>query len=938
MFSSVRGKIVLIVVLGTLPIAIFSMVMGIYGVRLAVTRLERDARDLSDLIFQLYNKKIDEAYLLLTTLSQIPQMQAMETSICTSMFDHLFEQSKGYTGFTIVTAEGDVIASNPPITGPLNFSDRPWCQSVMRRRQFTVGEYQMGRISRKPVQVLSYPILDEIGEIQAVLTAGLDLEWIRRIIEDPEIPKDVSFSICDSLGKVSLRYPDPEKYVGSHLPEPFVRNLNLSRESPSFLETDLDGIRRYFGFVDFKRSDTPHYMLVGIPQRSVTERVNKIMLVAAVLIVLILGLSAFITWFAGDRFIVKDIRLLTEVTNQFKSGRFSIRTGSKGKTGEIGDLMRSFDSMAKTIQLHTLDQIVLEEQLKQQLQLTTILNSLSTAITQRNSVESILRIVMHHLEESFSFVLGGVGLLREDKETFVVSLLSNKGRALASRLGIQEGQDISEDIIGLEKKVQDHQANMIRLEEMDTSIFSKESRSFFEEITKSGIDTMVVIPLALQNVSSRFGSIFLFFEKRVSFSEYEMSFLHGMAENISLAVQNWKLYEDLERAYIELKRTQQSVMEQERLNAMGQMASGIAHDINNTLAPISLYTEALLESEKKVSKRGKRFLQTIQQATRDIENTTMRLRKFYRKEEDRESLQFVGIKELLDHVIELTRPRWQSIPQKQGVVIDIRLEVEANLPALAGNESEIRETLINLVFNAVDAMDKGGTLTLTAYTEEPYVVLEIRDTGMGMDEEQKQRCLEPFYTSKGDQGTGLGLSMVYGMMQRHGGRLEIESAIGKGTVVRLFFPHQEEIMPAVLREKNATLPSLHILCIDDDKTVLQSLKDTLQIDGHTVDTMDSGSAGVQVFREQMDQGKGFDMVITDLGMPRMDGYQVAENIKSVSPQTPVILLSGWGTLMFANGKAPENIDQVLGKPPKIRELREVLRGIWVQRQGKGKRK
>ena len=447
MFSSVRGKIVLIVVLGTLPIAIFSMVMGIYGVRLAVTRLERDARDLSDMIFQLYNKKIDEAYLLLTTLSQIPQMQAMETSICTSMFEHLFEQSKGYTGFTIVTAEGDVIASNPPITGPLNFSDRPWCQSVMRSRQFTVGEYQMGRISRKPVQVLSYPILDEIGEIQAVLTAGLDLEWIRRIIEDPEIPKDVSFSICDSLGKVSLRYPDPEKYVGSHLPEPFVRNLNLSRESPSFLETDLDGIRRYFGFVDFKRSDTPHYMLVGIPQRSVTERVNKIMLVAAVLIVLILGLSAFITWFAGDRFIVKDIRLLTEVTNQFKSGRFSIRTGSKGKTGEIGDLMRSFDSMAKTIQLHTLDQIVLEEQLKQQLQLTTILNSLSTAITQRNSVESILRIVMHHLEESFSFVLGGVGLLREDKETFVVSLLSNKGRALASRLGIQEGQDISEDII-----------------------------------------------------------------------------------------------------------------------------------------------------------------------------------------------------------------------------------------------------------------------------------------------------------------------------------------------------------------------------------------------------------------------------------------------------------------------------------------------------------
>ena len=939
MLSGVRSKIVLIVILGSLPIAIFTIVMGIYGIRSTITRLEQEARTLADTIFQLYDKKLDEAYLLLTTLSQIPEMQAKGASTWTSIFEQLFTHSKAYTGLTIATAEGDVIASVPPIAGSLNFSDRPWYRSVMNSRQFTVGEYQLGRINHKPVQVLSCPVLDEMGAVQAILTAGLDLEWIDRMIQDPEIPEDVSFSICDNHGMVSLRYPDPETYVGSHLPESFIRKLNLSNDHPSFLETDLDGIRRYFGFLDFKRSDTSQYMLIGIPQRSVTKRMTKTMLVAVVVIVLILGLSAFITWFAGDRFIVKDIRMLTEVTNQFKSGKFSIRTGSKGKTGEIGDLMRSFDSMAKTIQLYTLDQIQLEEQLKQQLHWTTVLNALSTAIAQKNSVESILQIVMNHLEEGFSFALGGVGLQREDTKTFFVSLLSKKGRELAAQLEIQEGQEIPEDIIGLEKNVQDHRANTMYLADLDTSILSKESRSFFKEIVTAGIGTMVIIPLALQNQRSRFGFIFLFFTRRFSLREYEMSFLHGMAENISLAVQNWKLYEDLDRAYNELKRTQQSVMEQERLNAMGQMASGIAHDINNTLAPISLYTEALLESEKKVSDRGKRFLRTIQQATRDIENTTTRLRKFYRKEEDRDSLQLIGIKELLANVIELTRPRWQTIPQKQGVVIDIRLEVEENLPALAGNESEIRETLINLMINAVDAMENGGILTITAYTEQPYVVLEIGDTGAGMDEEQKRRCLEPFYTSKGDRGTGLGLSMVYGVMQRHGGRLEIQSAIGKGTNIQLFFPHRDEISLAVSpRERHEALPSLHILCIDDDKTVLQSLKDTLQIDGHKVDTVDSGSAGIQVFREQMDGGKIFDMVITDLGMPHMDGYQVAEVIKSVCPQTPVILLSGWGNLMFVNGTLPENIDQVLGKPPKIRELREVLRGIWKQQVGKGKKK
>lgn len=930
--SSLRGKIVLIVVLGTLPIAIFSIIMGINGIRQMTTRIEEDAVNLADTILELYNKKIDEAQLLLTTLSHIPQMQTKEVRVCDQIFKHLFEQAKGYTGFSIATQEGDVLACVPATTGPLNFSDRPWYKSMMETKRFTVCKYQLGRINNKPVQVLSYPIIDEAGEVQAILTAGLDFEWIRGIIEDLEIPKDVIFSICDSEGNIQVRYPNPEKYVGSVIQESFLEKIISSKESRSFLEIDLDGMHRYFGFVDFKSSDRLHYMLVGIPRQYVTDRVNKIMFLAAIFIISILILTSFIAWFAGDMFIVKDIRMLTKAANEFKTGNFSIRAGPKYRKGEIGDLMRSFDSMVQTIQQRSLDQEQLGKKLHQQLHWTEVLNSISIAIAQRNSIDSILRIIIRQLEDSFPFKLGGVGLLSKDQKKTVISVLGTKGRSLASRLGLQEGQEIPEDMIKLEERMQDHQANIVNLAELATSNLTEESQLLLKNISKSDICSMVVIPLALHNTHSRYGFIFLFFKEFISFNEYEMSFLRGMSENISLSVQNWKLYEDLDRAYKELKRTQQSVMEQERMNAMGQMASGIAHDINNTLVPITLYTEALLESEQNLSDRGRRFLQTIQQVTGDIENTTMRLRKFYKKEEDREILQLIDSKVLLEHMIELARPRWQAIPQKQGVVIDIQLEVASELPALTGNESEIREALINLLFNAVDAMEQGGTLTLRADRKDPYLLLEVEDTGTGMDEEQKRRCLEPFYTSKGDRGTGLGLSMVYGVMQRHGGRMEIDSEAGKGTMVRLLFPLNEETKNTLLsEEKPVTLPSLRILCVDDDSTVLQSLKDALQIDRHAVETVDSGLKGLELFREQMEQGKGFDIVITDLGMPHMDGHHVAEQIKSLSSQTPVILLSGWGNLMFINGELPKNIDLVLGKPPRIMELRTAIRKLMVDR-------
>jgi C4-dicarboxylate-specific signal transduction histidine kinase len=236
-----------------------------------------------------------------------------------------------------------------------------------------------------------------------------------------------------------------------------------------------------------------------------------------------------------------------------------------------------------------------------------------------------------------------------------------------------------------------------------------------------------------------------------------------------------------ERKGVELKlrETQRAAMEQERLRALGQMASGIAHDINNAISPIALYTESLLEGEPGLSDRTRRYLETTQRAIADVAATIARMREFYRKQEPGSMLAPVQLNSLVEQVLELTRARWSDMPQRGGYVIKIASELTPDLPTVMGIENEIREALTNLIFNAVDAMPSGGTLSVqtrvaervagsTVGAEPHHVSIEVTDNGVGMDEEARRRCLEPFFTTKGDHGTGLGLARVSGMTERHG--------------------------------------------------------------------------------------------------------------------------------------------------------------------------
>jgi PAS domain S-box-containing protein len=566
------------------------------------------------------------------------------------------------------------------------------------------------------------------------------------------------------------------------------------------------------------------------------------------------------------------------------------------------------------------DRKIAEQKLQTQLERLSLLGQITRAIGERQDIRSIFQVVIRSLEDSLPIDFGCVCLYDSHAAEVVVNCVGVRSEALAMELAMTDQAHIGIDQNGLSQCVR---GRLVYEQDVSQIDFP-----FPQRLARSGIRAFVAAPLLFE--SQVFGILIAARRDANSFSSGECEFLQQLSEHVALASHQSEVYSALQQAYDDLRQTQQTVMQQERLRALGQMASGIAHDINNAISPVALYTEMLLEQEPGLSKRTREYLETTQRAIGDVAHTVARMREFYRQHEPELVLTPLNISALVQQVVDLARARWSDMPQQRGIVIDLKLELGQNLPPVAGIESELREALINLVFNAVDAMPEGGTLTIrTKATAGPasmqQVDVEVADSGMGMEEETRRRCLEPFFTTKGERGTGLGLAMVYGVTRRHNADIELESAVGQGTTVRLRFPVAvSSTVDAQSVTAQSMPPRLRILSVDDDPLLIKSLRDALEADGHAVVTANGGQAGIDAFREAEERDERFAVVITDLGMPYVDGRKVASAVKNDSPSTPVILLTGWGQRLVAEGDVPPHVDRVLNKPPKLKELRAAL--------------
>ncbi len=586
---------------------------------------------------------------------------------------------------------------------------------------------------------------------------------------------------------------------------------------------------------------------------------------------------------------------------------------------EFGQLTDALNHMLTRIED---DQTKLQNQLSR----LSLLHRITRAAGERSDLPSVFRVVLRHLEDDLPVDFAALCRYEPESPALTLAVIGPGSTALGHSLLLSEESAVPIDPNGLARCV------------AGELVYEPDTRAlnfpFPQRFAQQGIHALVMAPLLVEK--RVFGVLIAARRAAESFSSPDCEFLRQLSEHVALAANQAKLYDDLQRAYEDLRQSQQAILQQERLRALGEMASGIAHDINNAISPAAIYTWSLLEREPNLSTRAREYLTTIKTAIEDVAETVARMREFYRPREAELVLARVPCNRLVEQVVNLTRARWSDQPQQRGVVIQLKTELDENLPDIMGSEVEIRDALTNLIFNAVDAMPEGGILTgrtrqlRQGGREAPdaprQVALEVSDTGLGMDEETRRRCLEPFYTTKGERGTGLGLAMVYGMVQRHSAELDIDSTVRRGTTVRLTFNVPEPLVPD-MHADTGLVPSLvrvRILLVDDDPMLIKSLRHLLEEDGHEVAVADGGQKGIDTFTAAVKAGVPFALVITDLGMPYVDGRKVAAAVKAASAHTPVILLTGWGKRLLAENDIPPHVDRVLSKPPRVPEVRAAL--------------
>ena len=366
----------------------------------------------------------------------------------------------------------------------------------------------------------------------------------------------------------------------------------------------------------------------------------------------------------------------------------------------------------------------------------------------------------------------------------------------------------------------------------------------------------------------------------------------------------------------EKKKMEEQLLQAEKLRSLAEMASGVAHDFNNALASILGNTQLLLFTVQ--DGELKETLKTIEKVAKDSAQTVRRLQDFTRKRAHQELFK-VDVNSIIRDSIEITKPKWKDETQRKGGHIEIVSSLE-EVPPVSGNTSELREVMTNVIFNAIEAMPKGGKIEIRTFQKGKEVFIQISDSGMGIAEDVRKKIFEPFFTTKPFTNTGLGLSMSYGIIKRFGGEIEVESKVGHGTTFTIILPiggegKEEAILPSTIKKGKKA----RILVIDDEEFVRSVLSRTLAQVHHQVTIAENGEKGLQLFKEEK-----FDMVLTDLGMPGMSGWEVCRAIKKISPHTPVGMITGWGAEMSRSKMEEHGLDFFISKPFDFNQILNVV--------------
>jgi len=535
----------------------------------------------------------------------------------------------------------------------------------------------------------------------------------------------------------------------------------------------------------------------------------------------------------------------------------------------------------------------------------------STLVNSETEVNEVLDTICHTVLRSLDAEVSKIILYDKIKRKLSrVLFLREKGKI--EKFDLDSDEKIAEWVIRFKKPL----------------LWNKNNKTLEDLAKGHKAASAMYVPLKVKDQIKGVLSVSVFKGER-QFDQSDLKLVLIFAENAALSIDKAELYQKLksrtqvlENTIQELKSTQHQLVQSEKLRALGELAGGVAHDFNNMLAVISGRTELLLKRIK--DEDIVKPLKIIQKVTNDATDTIRKLQELTKAEPDKLFLR-VDINNIIKQTIEITKPKWKDEAEAKG----IKIEIFCNLKEVGevwGDPSELREVLTNLIFNSIDAMPEGGKIFLETEAQKDFVLIRVRDTGIGMTEEVKKKAFDPFFSTKGVEDIGLGLSVAYGIIYRHKGTITIESQPKRGATFLIKLPKSQKKKMVGEKGKILFSPS-DILLIEDQKEVREILKEMLVEAGHKVRIAKSGEEGLEIFKKGL-----FDLVFTDLGMEKMSGWELTRRLKEISPETKVALITGWGTQIDISEAKKRGVDFVVPKPFTQEKLLSVLAQAKIQKK------
>ncbi len=581
------------------------------------------------------------------------------------------------------------------------------------------------------------------------------------------------------------------------------------------------------------------------------------------------------------------------------------RVPALGQVAEIGQLAGAFHQMLEDLRASTqrLEDLVFK---------LGTLNEVVELSARIPKIQDLLASVLQSTMRAVRANIGSIMLLNQEELTLRIAASRGLPEGLQDEAEIRVGEGIAGKVAQVgEPIIVDDIETDPRFAKLNDPRYG--TGSFMCMPVRVGDRVIGVLNLAKKEDQSG-GSVIR------AFTPTDLQFLNALMTYIGYAVDNARLLDEaqdaarkLQSVVDDLKATQAQLVRGETLSAIGKLASGMAHHLNNLFAVILGRLETLLV--KVPDQEARRYLEIVQRAAQDGAEVVRRVQRFSRVQPVSRTVP-VDLNQLAQEVLELTRPRWHNEALLRQIRVDTALDLGAIRP-VAGELAPLREVLMNLLLNGIDAMPDGGRLILKTWMTGPDVHCSVSDTGAGMSEEVRHRALDPFFTTKGPKSTGLGLSVTYGIVQRHNGKLEIESTPGRGTTVTITLPAMGTTMPAPAASPALATPSqLRVLIVDDEPEVRSALADMLGIAGHTA----FQAAGGREALAWLEAGQPVDLVLTDMGMPGMMGSEVARAIRGRWPHLKIGLMTGWDETEGLVADATSIVDFTLAKPFELKAL------------------